>query len=313
MATIVRAVGIMGPGGVDALRVIERSVREPGPGEVRLAVKAAAVNPADIQMRDGGVEGLAPPWVPGMDAAGLVESIGEDTARLRVGQAVMAAVTPRRQEGGAQAELVVVPAASVVAIPEGATLEQSATLPMNGLTAFLGLDLLDLARGQTLAVSGGAGLLASYVIGVSKTRGLRVVADASPNDETLVRSFGADIVLPRGEDYPAAVREAVAGGADGFLDTARLNRSAFPAIRDGGALVVVRGWNDGEPERGIQIHTMGVSKSLDRTDWLEELRELATAKKIQLRVAVTGPLEHVGEAHEAIEAGGLRGRHVIVF
>ena len=313
MATIARAVGIMRPGGVDALRVIERSVREPGPGEVRLAVKAAAVNPADTQMREGGVEGLAPPWVPGMDAAGLVESIGKGAHRLGVGQAVMAAVAPRRPEGGAQAELVVVPAASVVAIPEGATLEQSATLPMNGLAGFLGLELLDLARGQTLAVSGGAGLLASYVIAVANTRGLRVVVDASPHDETLVRGFGADIVLPRGDDYPAAVRDVTADGADGFFDTARLNRAAFPAIRNGGALVVVRGWNDGEPERGIQIRTMGVSNSLHRTDWLEELRELASEEKIQLRVATTAPPEQAAEAHTAIEAGGLRGRAVIVF
>src|SRR5919199_7026305 len=113
----------------------------------------------------------------------------------------MAAVTPRRPEGGAQIELIVVPAASVVPIPDGATLAQAATLPMNGLTALLGLDLLDIPAGGTLAVSGGAGLLASYVSPLAKERGLRVLADAKPEDEELVRGYGADIVVPRGEGF----------------------------------------------------------------------------------------------------------------
>ena len=94
MAAVVRAVGIVRPGGPEVVRVVERSVREAGPGEVRLAVTAAAVDPTDIALRDRGVEGLAPPWVPGMDAAGLVESLGEDIDRLEVGAALMAAVAP---------------------------------------------------------------------------------------------------------------------------------------------------------------------------------------------------------------------------
>ena len=177
-----RAVVITKPGGLDVLSVADRAVRQAGPGEVRIAVKAAAVNPTDIGLREGAAGDLEPPLVPGMDAAGTVESVGAGVDRLSVGEQVMAAVSPRRPEGGAQAELIVVPAASVVAIPDGATLPQAATLPMNGLTALLGLELLDLAVGQSLAVSGGAGLLASYVIALAKVRGLRVIgsdADAS--------------------------------------------------------------------------------------------------------------------------------------
>ena len=287
------------------LRVIERPVRDPDPGEVRLAVRAAAVNPTDIVLRERGAEDLEPPWVPGMDAAGVVESVGSGVGRLAVGDAVMAAVAPRRPEGGAQAELVVVPAASVVPVPEGATLEQAATLPMNGLTALLGLEQLDLREGQTLAVSGGAGLLASYAIPLAKLRGLRVLADAKPEDEALVRSFGADIVVPRGAGFPESV--------DGFFDTAVLGRSAFPAIRDGGALAVVRGWNDGDSERGIRIEPVLVRTVLERTDWLEQLRELASQGTLQLRVAATYPPEGAADAQRLMEAGGLRGRAVIVF
>src|ERR1700756_1783177 len=122
------------PGDVDVLEVADRPTREPGNGEVRIAVKAAGINPVDITLRKRGFgRDLPPPWTPGMDAAGEVESVGAGVDRLRVGEQVMAAVSPRRPEGGAQQELLVVPTTSAVAIPDGATLAQAATLPMNGL------------------------------------------------------------------------------------------------------------------------------------------------------------------------------------
>lgn len=313
MAGAARAVGIMRPGDAGVLHVIERAVRQPAPGEVRLRVRAAAVNPTDISLRELGAEGLPPPWVPGMDAAGMVEAVGSGVDRLAVGDLVMAAVSPRRAEGGAQSELLVIPAASVVPIPRGATLEEAATLPMNGLTALLALDLLDLRPGQYLAVSGGAGLLASYAIPLARERGLRVLADARPEDRALVGSFGADTVLARGAGFPAAVRAATAGGADGVLDTALLGRAVLPAVRDGGALAVVRGWSEGEPERGIQIRRVWVRSVLGRTDWLEQLGRLASQRRLQLRVVGTHPPERAADAHRLLEAGGLRGRAVIVF
>jgi len=308
-----RAIAVTQIGGLDVLQVIDRQVREAEPSEVRITVKAAAVNPTDIGLRRLGVEGLEPPWVPGMDAAGVVESVGEGVDRLAVGEKVMAAVSARRPEGGAQAELIVVPAASVVPMPDGASFPQAATLPMNGLTARLGLELLGLAPAQTLAVSGGAGLLASYVIALAKARGVRVLADAKPDDEELVRGFGADVVLPRGEGFSAAVREVLPDGVDGLFDTAGLGPGAFAAIRDGGAMVVVRGWDGKDAERGIQIHPVFVRTVLERTEWLLELRELASLGHIALRVAAEYPPGRAAEAQHAMEAGGLRGRAVIVF
>jgi NADPH2:quinone reductase len=309
-----RAVVITGPGGLEVLGVADRAVRHAGPGEVRIAVKAAAVNPTDIGLRENGAgDELQPPWVPGMDAAGTVESVGAGVDRLAVGEQVMAAVSPRRPEGGAQAELIVVPAASVVRIPEGATLPQAATLPMNGLTARLGLELLGLEAGQSLAVSGGAGLLASYVIPLAKVRGLRVIADAKPADRELVRGFGADVIVPRGEAFAAAVREAASDGVDALFDTALLGRGAFAAIRDRGAMAVVRGWDDSTPERGIEIRQIWVRSALERSDWLQELRELASDGRLALRVAGEYAPEQAAEAQRLMAAGGLRGRAVIVF
>ena len=311
--TTARAVGIREPGGPEVVRVVEREVREPGPGEVRLGVRAAAVNPTDIGLRERGAEGLPPPWVPGMDAAGVVESVGAGVEHLAVGDEVMAAVAPRRPEGGAQAELVVVPAASTVPVPDGLSAELAATLPMNGLTALHGLDLLALAEGQTLLVTGGAGLLASYVIPMAKQRGLRVLADASPEDETLVRGFGADVVLPRGDALVAAIHTESPDGVDAVFDTALLRREMFPAIREGGALAVVRTWDGEDVERGIRVEKVQVWTVLERTDWLWEVRDLAQRGVLVPRVAATYPPDAAADAQRRMEAGGLRGRAVIVF
>ena len=311
--TTARAVGITGLGGPEVVTVIEREIPEPAAGEVRLAVKAAPVHPSDSVPRRRGFEGLAPPWVAGWDCAGVVESVGSGVESVAVGDEVMAIVVPWRPEGGAQTELLVAPAASVVPIPAGATLEQASTLPMNALTAISGLEPLGLTEGQTLAVTGGAGLLASYVIGIAKHRGLRVLADASPEDEALVRSFGVDVVLPRGEAMVEAMLETAWGGVDAVFDTALLTRSVFPGIREGGSIVPVRGWDGDDVEAGIHVHPVSVWTVVGRTDWLEEARALASSGVLVPRVAGTYPPEAAGDAQRRMEAGGLRGRAVIVF
>ncbi len=206
-----------------------------------------------------------------------------------------------------------VPAASVVPIPSGATLAQASTLPMNGLTALLALDLLKLKTGETLAVSGGAGHLGSIAIVLAKQRGLRVIADAKTSETELVRSHGADVVVARGERFCDEVRAATKGGADALFDTALLGRDSFPAIRDGGAYVPVRGWDKTPAVRGIRILPVFVAEALERTDWLNDLRDLASRGVLKLRVAEEYPPERAADAQRAMEAGGLRGRAVIVF
>jgi NADPH:quinone reductase-like Zn-dependent oxidoreductase len=198
-----------------------------------------------------------------------------------------------------------------VPIPDGATVQEASTLPMNGLTAMLGLDALQLEAGQTLGVTGGAGLLGSYVISLARQRGLRVIADAGPNDEELVRSFGPDSIVTRGVGYGAAVRAESNGGVDGLFDAAPMGASALSAVRDGGAVAVVRG--KPASERGIDVRRVTVRDVMQRTDWLHELRHLASADVVQLRVADEYRAERVADAHEVMERGGLRGRAVILF
>ncbi len=308
-----KAITYKGRGGYEVIEILQRAVRPPAAGEVRLAVKAAAVNPTDLGLRTRGFGDPDALLVPGMDAAGGVESVGSGVTRLHAGEQVMAAVMPRRPEGGAQAQYIVVPAASVVPIPAGVSLAQASTLPMNGLTALRSLELAALQRGQVLGVSGGAGLLAHYAIALAKRQGLRVIADAKREETELVRSYGAEVVVERGSAFAEAVRREVPEGVDALLDTALLGEQAFGAIRDGGVYVPVRGWGDKPGERGIRIKPVFVFEVLERTDWLELLRSMVESGQIKLRVAAQYPPERVADAQRSLEAGGVRGRPVIVF
>lgn len=307
------AVSYKGSGGYEVIEYLERTVREPAADEVRIAVKAAAVNPTDILTRTSGSRDRTSLVVPGMDAAGVIESVGSAVSRLHVGQEVMAAVSPQRPEGGAQAQYIVVPAASVVPIPEGASLAEASTLPMNGLTALGALELASLEKGKIFAVSGGAGLLAYYAIAAAKRQGLRVVADAKPEEAELVRSYGADVVVDRGPGFADAIRREVPEGVDALLDTALLAKKSFGAIRDGGIYIPVRGWQDDPGERGIEIKPIFVFTLLDRTDWLEQLRDMVATGEIKLRVTGEYTPDQTADAQRAVEAGGLRGRPVIRF
>jgi NADPH:quinone reductase-like Zn-dependent oxidoreductase len=290
------------------INIVDRSVRPPSAGEVRINVKAAAVSPVDVALR-----GMKRPMTPGMDAAGIIDAIGPDVTRLTVGQQVMAALSPIRADGGAQATYIVVPAASVVAIPAGSTLAEASTVPMNGLTGLLALELAGLAKGQILAVTGGAGLLAHYTIVLAKQQGLKVIADAKASEIDLVKGYGADIVVERSDDFAAAVRKEAPDGVDALLDTALLAESSWPALKDGGVYLTVRGWGEKPGERGIQIKQVWVNQVLERTDWLEMLRGLVETKALKLRVAGEFPLDRVEDAQSALKAGGLRGRPVITL
>ena len=153
--------------------------------------------------------------VPGMDAAGIIESVGPGVSRLHAGEKVMAAVTPLRPEGGAQAQHIVVPAASVVPIPEGVSLAQASILPMTGLTAFNALEIAALKKGQILAVSGGAGLLAQYADRGRETAGNSVIADAKPADaEPVSAATATDIVVARGPGFAKAIRRELPNGVN---------------------------------------------------------------------------------------------------
>jgi len=255
--------------------------------------------------------GVLPPYIPGMELAGVVDAVGEG-ASWRPGDRVMAIVNPRRPGGGAQAELVVVPAASVARVPEGTTLEAAATLPMNGLTVRLALDRLALKPGQTLGVTGAAGAVGGYAVELGVSEGLRVIAVARPQDEALVKRFGAKTFVPSGDTAIRGLYDAAPGGVDGLIDAAVLDAAALPAIRDGGKLATVRGFA-GPSERAITIEPVRVASYVQNHEALDRLGRLVAEGRLTLRVAETFPPERAADAQRKMAAGGTRGRLVIVF
>jgi NADPH2:quinone reductase len=316
-ATTMTAIGFSRPGGPEVLEPLELAVPEPGPGEVRVRTTAASVNPTDTMYRQTGPrpkEGLPPPWIPGMELAGVVDAVGDGVDRP-VGQRVMAIVMPRRRLGGAYAEQVVLPADAVAAVPDAIGDAEASTLPMNGLTVASALAHLALPAGATLGVTGAAGAVGGYAIELGREAGLRVVADAKPTDRDLVAGLGADVVVPASHDADeevAAFRAAVPGGVDGLVDAAVLDAAALGIVRDGGALATVRFWS-GPTERDIRIHPVMVRDHVHDGAGIARLVELVLAKRLTLRVADTVPAARAAEAHRRLEAGGVRGRLVLTF
>lgn len=311
-----RAVGVMVHGAPEALEVVDLPEVHAGPGHVRVRVYAAAVNPTDTMARNGSRAEQQkvdpPPYVPGMDAAGIVDEVGDGVSTgVQVGDAVMAMVVPKGGHG-AYREQIVLDARAVVPVPAGTTHVEACTLPMNGLTARQSLDLLGLSSGQTLAVTGAAGAYGGYVVQIAKAEGLTVIADASEADHELVTSLGADIVVRRGDDVAGRIREHFPNGVDGLADGAVQNELVMPAVRDGGAFTAVRGF-EGDPQRDITFTTTWVRTYDGEFEKLDRLRQMVESGAITLRVADTYPAERAADAHRRLEAGGTRGRLVIEF
>jgi len=310
-----RAAGVMEFGGPEALQLVDVPDEPLGPGEVRLRVAAATVNPTDTHARSGAYAERdpvkQPPWVPGMDVAGEVVEVGEGVDHVAPGDAVMGIVVPTGAHGGYREDLVL-PGDSVVRAPAGADAVAAATLPMNALTARLALDQMALRPGQVLAVTGAAGAFGGYVVQLAKADGLTVVADAAPADEELVRGLGADVVVERGDDVAKRIREQFPDGVDGLADGAVQDALVLPAVRDGGAVATVRGYR-GDGSRDLRVFPTLVRRVAQDRAALDRLRQQVEDGVLTLRVARTFPVEQAADAHRMLEAGGVRGRLVLVF
>ncbi|TFV52894.1 NADP-dependent oxidoreductase [Blastococcus sp. TF02A_35] len=310
-----RAEGVTEFGGPEALHIVDVEPEPLGPGQVRLRVEAAAVSPTDTHARSGAYAERdpvkTPPWVPGMDVAGVVTELGEGVDHLAVGDLAMGVVVPFGPHG-AYREDKVLPGNSVVRAPRGASAVEASTLPMNGLTARFSLDLMGLRRGEVLAVTGAAGAYGGYVVQLAKADGLTVVADASEADEELVRGLGADVVVRRGDDVAERIREHFPDGVHGLADGSVQDELVLPAVRDGGAVATVRGYR-GNGERGLRFFPTMVRKVAEDRDALDRLRQQVEEGVLTLRVARTFPAEQAAEAHRTLEAGGVRGRLVLTF
>ena len=321
-----RAVGFYEYGNADVLQVLDLPAINAGEGEVRVRVHAAAINPTDILSRSGArkrpmgktdtyankqpVDG--PPYVPGMDIAGVVDQVGDNVdTGVNIGDSVVAMVVPIGPHGGYR-EQIVLKANAVVPAPSFSNHVEACTLPMNALTARLSLDLLNLKAGQTLAVTGAAGAYGGYIVQLAKAEGLQVIADASDKDRELVLSLGADIVLPRGNHIARSIRERFPSGVDGLADGAVQNELVVDAVKDGGAFTAVRGY-EGTSQRNINFSQTWVRSYDAQFEKLSSLVKLVEENKLTLRVGDVFSPEDAPAAHKRLEAGGTRGRLVIKF
>jgi NADPH:quinone reductase len=139
-----------------------------------------------------------------------------------------------------------------------------------------------------------------------------VVADATPADEELVRSLGADVIVKRGGDTAGEIRALIADGAPGLIDAAALDALALPAVAEGGDVATFKGWA-GPSERGITIHPISSFGSAEDTALFERLRLQVEKHALTLRVADVMPASKAAEAHRRLAAGGVRGRLVLDF
>lgn len=309
-----RAVGFKKFGDPEVLEVIDVPEVSAGEGEIRIKNYASAVNPTDIVSRSGlikqFIKDFSLPCVPGMDVAGEVDEVGNGVETgIKVGDKVMAMVMPNKLHG-AYREQLILDQNAVVKAPEGFSHFETSTLPMNGLTARLSLDLLNLKKGNIIAVTGGPGAYGGYVIQLAKADGLTVLADSNEKDIQLLKDLGVDYIIPREKNFVEEVKKIFPSGVDGIADGALLNEKAIGAVKDNGSFTSVRNFI-GEPQRNINFTATWVSEYNCDFEKLNKLRQQVEDGLISLRVADIVTPENAAEAHRRLDAGGTRGRMVI--
>jgi NADPH2:quinone reductase len=225
-------------GGPEVLRIVEEDVPRPGPGEVRVKVLAAGVSYTDAMLRVGSYLGVPkPPFTPGYELVGVVEEVGPNCTRLRVGDRVGSLTV-----WGADAERVCVLEANAVKVPEDVDPGEILGLVFTYMTAYQLLHrTAKVKRGETVLVHGAAGRVGTAVLELAAVAGYRMYGTCSARDFAAVERLEAVAIDYRTEDFLARVRELTDGkGVDVVLDGfgSGLSLRSFRALRPGGRLVV---------------------------------------------------------------------------
>jgi NADPH:quinone reductase-like Zn-dependent oxidoreductase len=325
------------------LRVEDVPMPAPGPGQVRLRVAASALNHLDLWVRGGLPVETILPHIGGADIAGTVDEIGKDVSGVRAGDRVVvdpswscgecewcargeqSACASYRIIGehtqGGFAEYVVVPAANLLAVPDGYPLERAAAAPPVFLTAWRGLmTRARLAAGQTVLITGASGGVATAAIQIARHAGAQVFAVTTADNVEKVRALGADVVYARDQvEYSKQVwADTGKRGVDVIFDSvgeAMWRGNVRAAARRG--RIVVYGATTGprlETDARLlfwkQLEVIGTTMSNRRE--FAEVMALVFAGVLQPVIDVTWPLERVREAHERLEAGEQFGKIVLL-
>jgi NADPH:quinone reductase-like Zn-dependent oxidoreductase len=289
-------------GGPEVLEPVELPEPHPGPGQVRVAVRAVGVNPIDWKMRSGMMGGELP-QTTGREAAGVVDVLGEGIEDVAVGDRVFGFVS-----GGGAAEMAVL--ADYAPIPASLDFAGAAALPVAVETATRTLDLLGVGHDTIVLINGAAGAVGSSAVQLARLRGARVIGTASPNNHEYLRSLGAEPTT-YGDGLTDRVREIAPGGVDAALDAA--GGGVLPALVElagGPERVVTIADYAGAQQTGARFSGgMGTERAVHA---LRDIGPLIDSGKFSLPVAQTFPLERIGDAHAVSQDGHVRGKLVLL-
>ena len=288
------------------LRLADLETPVPAAGEVRVRVAAAGVNPVDAKVRRGDLADAMTARFPqtlGNEFAGVVDAVGEDVTDLRSGQEVLGFTAL-----AAYAEHVTVPADHVAAKPEGLPWRVAGALSAAGQMARHAVDALAIGPGDTVLVHAAAGGVGTVAVQLACRRGATVLGTASPRNHDYLRSLGA-IPISYGPGLTDRVREQAPHGVGAVLDLvgAGAIEASLPVAADRARVATTV--DDAAADRyGVRRLRGARSAAV-----LVELAALAAAGDLRLPIHLSVPLDEAARAHEAIEAGHVRGKVVLTI
>ncbi|QDQ09698.1 NADP-dependent oxidoreductase [Streptomyces spectabilis] len=286
-------------GGPDVLRLEDADQPDPGPGQIRITVHAAGVNPVDWRIREGQFQHVRPLDLPagiGQDAAGVVDEVGPGVDGVRVGDRVFG------RGANTYAESAVLTAWAP--IPHGLTFEEAAGYPSVVETALRILDECGVQPGQRLLVHGASGGVGSAVLQIARDRGITVTATAGPANQDYLHALGAHPTT-YGHGWVERVRRL--GPVDAALDLA--GTGVIPELigLTGNPRTVISIADLSAPQHGARFS--GVTGDVSRA--LTRATDLISRGRLHIPVQQTYPLAEAAAAHIDSRAGHTRGRRVI--
>jgi NADPH:quinone reductase-like Zn-dependent oxidoreductase len=296
-------------GGIDSVELGERPAPTPSAGQALVRVHGAGVGPWDVGFVSGAASGLALPFVPGFEVAGVVEAAG-DGVDVGPGERVYTSLWP---VGGGFAELALASADRLAPMPDRVSFQEAAGLVIGGGTAYEGLvDRGRLQAGESVLITAAAGGVGSAAVQIAAAVGARPLGVASPPNHDYLRGLGASEVFDyHAADWVQQVIAAVPGGVDLLLDGAggQTRDQAVGAVRDGGrAIFIVLAGPPAQLERGITGESFAAHVNRQR---LDPLRRLVDAGKLRPQVEAVLPLDQVREALARVAGRHTRGKIVL--
>jgi NADPH:quinone reductase-like Zn-dependent oxidoreductase len=305
---MMKAIRIHEYGGPEQLRYEDAPIPEAGSGQVLVRVHAASVNPVDYKLASGAMRAVRPlslPWIPGGDFSGVVEAVDPGVAGVKPGEAVYG----DSPNGGAYAQFVAAPAATIAPKPGKLSHVEAASVPLAAQTAWQALfDHGQLQSGQTVLIHAAAGGVGTFAVQLAHWKGAKVLATGSSDNAGYLRSLGADEVI----DYHATPFEAVAKEVDLVLDLigGETQTRSFSVLKAGGRLVsTVQPPSAADAARHhVQAVRMVMQPS---TEGLSQLGALLDAGTPRTVITKTYPLSQAREAWAGLLSGHTRGKMVL--